>query len=334
MSQMKYWLLLAVVCAVPAAASEKAATQDGLTWLKKVAGASRQVSYTGTFVYQHGTQVETSRIVHYVNPAGGEFERLEALDGPAREIIRTNDQVVCYWPQSKTVVVEEGGRRKFPALPADRLSEIAESYQVRKEGADRVAGHDCTWVALVPRDNLRYGRRFCAETKTGLPLRALMLNERGEPVETFGFTQISFGGSFNRDLVKSKYAAASRAQGWRVERSAFSAPGPGESISESGWNWTTKLPGFKKVLETRRSLAGRSGAVSHIVISDGLAAVSVFIEPVAKTAAAQALTRQGAVNMYTRTSGAYTLTVLGEAPAGTVMQIANSLELRSAPTPR
>lgn len=332
---MKYWFLIILGASAAAGAADTGSSQDAAGWLKKIAGASRQVNYSGTFIYQHGGQVETSRIVHFVNAAGGEIERLEALDGPAREIIRTNDQVVCYWPKSKTLVVEDRGRRPFPALLVERLADIAENYEVRKENADRVAGHDCTWIALAPRDNLRYGRRFCAETRSGLPLRAQTLNERKEMVESFAFTQIAFGGSFSRDAVKSKYAALSRTQNWRVERSAFSVPTAGEVVTDSGWVLSSKVPGFQKVMETRRSLPGRSGVVSHLVFSDGLAAISVFIEPAAKSAAQppQSLTRQGAVNIFARQSGGHTITVLGEAPAGTVMQLSNALE-RKAPQPR
>jgi sigma-E factor negative regulatory protein RseB len=69
--------------------------------------------------------------------------------------------------------------------------------------------------------------------------------------------------------------------------------------------------------------------VSHIVYSDGLAAISVFIEPLPKTRLARSLSHQGAVNIYVRPVADHMVTVLGETPAATVMQIANSLEFRS-----
>jgi sigma-E factor negative regulatory protein RseB len=86
--------------------------------------------------------------------------------------------------------------------------------------------------------------------------------------------------------------------------------------------------GFKKLTELKRSIAGRASTVSHIVFSDGLAAVSVFIEPLPKILPARSLSHQGAVNIYTRPIADYMVTVLGETPAATVMQIANSLEFR------
>jgi sigma-E factor negative regulatory protein RseB len=309
-------------------AADNAASGDAGAWLKKMASASRQQNYSGTIVYQHGNSVETSRVAHFVNSAGGEFEKLETLDGPAREVIRSNDQVICYLPNAKTVLIEERNRnaRNFPALIPESLQGINENYRIRTEEVDRVAGHDCQWIALEPRDNLRYGRRFCAELGSSLPLRAQTMNEKNEAIESFGFTQLTLGGQFSRERVKSKYAEKSRAQNWRVDRSAFSMAPP--TPADTGWVLSKPMPGFKKLMEAKRSLGGRTGAVSQIVLSDGLAAVSIFIEPMLQAQPASAASHQGAVNIFKRVHGNYVVTVLGEAPAATIMQIAHSVELK------
>ena len=321
-------LLLALLVGVSGLAGAADGSTDPMVWLKKIADASRQVNYSGTFVYQHGNRVETSRVVHFVNAAGGEFERLETLDGAVREVVRTNDQVTCYIPEAKTVLIEQRNVRQFPALLPDKLAGISENYSVRMEDRDRVAGFECTWVALLPKDNLRYGRRFCAEVHTGLPLRARTLNEKGEPVESFTFTQLSIGGNFTRDKVRSKYADRARQQGWRIDRAAFNVQA--ETPTDTGWSIANQPAGFRKTMEVKRSIHGRSTPVSHLVFSDGLSAISVFVEPMPSTHPTQSLTHKGAVNIYTRPLGNYVVTALGETPAATVMQIANSLEPRGA----
>lgn len=300
-------------------------TEEAVGWLRKMADASRLLNYSGTFVYRHGNTSETSRIVHYVNAAGGEFEKMETLEGPAREVIRTNDQVVCYLPEAKTVIIEKRGKRSFPNLLPERLTGITESYLVRLQGRDRVAGRECQVVALSPRDKLRYGHRFCAESESGLPLRARTYDENGRLLESFAFTEIRLGGTFNSEEVKSSYSEVSR--GWRVDHSGFPTA---ETPADTGWVLTRQPAGFRKLTELKRSIAGRSSMVSHIVYSDGLAAVSVFIEPLPKVHIAQSLSHQGAVNIFIRPVADYMITVLGEAPAATVMQIANSLEYRGA----
>lgn len=326
--QLRHWGHVSIVLlglVAPAGAADRVAPQDGVAWLKRMADASRQLNYAGTFVYRHGAQSETSRIVHYVNVAGGEFEKMETLDGPAREVIRTNDQVVCYLPAAKTVIIEKRGKRRFPVMLPDSLTGVTENYTVRVEGKDRVAGHDCQVIALDPRDNLRYGHRFCADMASGLPLRARTYNEKKEPLESFAFTEVKLGGTFNRDSVKSRYSAVSRS--WRVDHSGFPTA---EVSADTGWVLKHQPAGFRKLTELKRSIAGRTTMVSHIVYSDGLAAVSVFIEPLPKARIAHSLSHQGAVNIFTRPVADHMVTVLGEAPAATVMQIANSLEFKGA----
>ena len=308
------------------ALADSSASRDGLTWLGKMAGASNHLNYSGTFVYQHRGLSETSRIAHFVNPAGGVFERLEALDGPVREVIRSNDQVTCYLPSSKTVLIEQRNARLLPALLPESLSGITESYAVSVGHRDRVAGHECQVVGLEPKDNLRYGRQFCLEIRSGLPLRVRTVNEKNEAVESFAFTQLRIGGSFDRDKVTSKYA--SRSRHWRIDRSALNVT---EKSVETGWVVNNQPAGFRKLMEINRSIGGRAGPVAQIVFSDGLAAISVFIEPMSRERPADTtLSHQGAVNIYTRSYADRMVTVLGEAPAATVMQIANSLELRTS----
>lgn len=319
------WPVILLGLVAPALAAEDAAQQDGFAWLAKMANASRQLNYSGTFVYQHADRIETSRIVHFVNPAGGEFEKLETLDGPAREVIRTNDQVTCYLPDARTVIIEKRSARRFPALLPEPLSSVAENYVVSVSGKDRVAGYDCQVVLLEPRDKLRYGHQFCAEARSGLPLRARTLSEKNQLLESFAFTELKLGGSFSRDQVRSRYAAKSR--DWKVDHSALVLR---DVPADTGWTLSRQPAGFKKLTEMKRSIAGRAVMVSHIVYSDGLAAISVFVEPLPKPRPAQSLSHQGAVNIYVRPVADHMVTVVGEAPAATVMQIANSLEFKGA----
>jgi sigma-E factor negative regulatory protein RseB len=310
---------------LPATSLASESSRDGLAILEKMAAASHTTNYSGTFVFNHGGQSETSRIAHFVNPAGGVLERLETLDGPAREVIRTNDQVTCYLPGTKTVLIDPRGSRQFP-VRVEQIKDIAQHYRIVTEATDRVAGIQCQWVALLPKDNLRYTKRFCADVKTGLPLRARTLNDKNEVLEAFSFSTLEIGGSFKRELVRSKYAAISTKQNWRVDRSAMTAADSGDS----GWVAQNQPAGFTKLMELRRSMPGKSGTMSHIVYSDGLAAISVFIEPGSKADKKPALRHQGAVHIYTRPVAGYTVTVLGETPAETVMQLARSLEPRTA----
>jgi sigma-E factor negative regulatory protein RseB len=315
-------LLSAAWCGVGAADSTSPA--EGMRLLSAMANAAREINYDGTFVYKYGNHIETSRIWH-LNDASGSYERLETLDGPLREVVRRNDEVVCYYPDRKLAKVEKWGiTRRFPAVVSEQLAAIMANYAVRKGAIERVAGHDCRVTNLDPRDQLRYGHSYCAEVNSGLPLRARTVNERGETVELFAFTQVEIGAAVSPEQVKSRYDPA--APGWKLDQSAMT------SATSKGQRWTVlnHPAGFRKILETMRIIHGKQA--TQLVFSDGLAAFSVFVEPgIAGARAAQELAHQGAVNVFSRPHAGLVITALGEAPATTVMLFGNSVTVRSKP---
>ena len=306
------------------AAADPLQQSEALALLQKIADAARELNYAGTFVYQHGDQVETSRIVHFVEN-GNEHEKLETLDGPRREVIRNNEEVLCYYPDAKIVRSDKRvARRTFPALLPEQLSSLTEYYEIRKGESERIGGFDSQALVLEPKDGMRYGHKFWADSASGLLLKARMLSERHNVVEQFTFTQVVIGPGVTREMVQPSFNI--RFPEWRLDRFANNAI----SEVESGWTVKDFPAGFHKILEMRRSKQGNSVLVTHMVYSDGLAAVSVFIEPAAtRSRIIEGLSQQGAINIYTRTINDQVVTVLGEAPATTVMQIANSISQRS-----
>jgi sigma-E factor negative regulatory protein RseB len=305
---------LALVC-LPGLAMAEANGNEGIVWLEKIASAAHRLNYSGTFVYQRGAYMETSSIVHVMDESG-EHEKLEALDGPPREFIRNNDEVICFMPANKGFTVD--GRRSqknFPALLPRQLSGIGENYAVRLGGTERVAGHVCQNVILEPRDTYRYGHRFCAESSSGLLLKASALNEKNEVVNQFSFTQARIGGSIDPEQLKPKYARHSHVQQRAVP-----------AMADSGWQVKSLPAGFKKIMEQKRTFPGKKVSANHLVFSDELVAVSVFIEPLAgMEKPVSGLSNQGSINVYTRPVADFQVTVLGEVPAATVMHIANAV---------
>jgi sigma-E factor negative regulatory protein RseB len=300
----------------------QAQTPEALDWLRRIHDATHKLSYSGTFVYQNGNRSETSRITRYVD-AGGDIEKVEVMDGVPREIVRTRGTVRCYLPDSRVVKVEQqidraGAERGFPALLPERINALARHYDIAMGDTQRVAGYDCRTVTLTPKDDLRYGYMLYADVKSGMLLKAETFDAKGELVEQFSFTQLAIG-NVSRDKVKTRHAA----QSWRVENSE-AAP-----ASLAGWGLSSELPGFRKVAELRRRVGG-AGAVGQVVYSDGLAAVSVFIEPLEgrRDPVRTGLASVGAIHIYTREVAKHMVTVVGEAPAASVQRIANAVEFR------
>ena len=296
---------------------------DGIVWLDRIAKSARELPYTGVFIQQTADGMSTSRITHLVDRQGVELEKLEMLDGPMTEIIRRNEEMYCYHPDAKTVRVDKRiSGRFFPSLISGNAKSIAENYRVKLGNVERVAGFDCQWVILEPKDAMRYMQRLCAEINTGLLLRARLYNDRNQILEQFMFTQLDLSRSVAKQSLKSRFE---QLPGWQITEVAKSP-----TTTDSGWKVNNLPAGYKKVAEMIRTLAGRSAPVSQLVFSDGLSHVSVFVEPMqgaAQTAGAR-MTDDSPIAFAMRPVSDHQITVMGEVPVAAVQAIANSVMLK------
>ena len=307
----------ALALAVPALA------QDAAALLGRAADAARTLNYTGTIVYQRAAGVETARLIH-VNDGGEEYEKLFNLDGPAREVIRRDGEVRCYYPDAKVVRVEPRTfRNAFPSLSPQQLSSLGQYYTVRKGGVSRVAGLEAQAWTFEPKDGMRYGHELWTDPTTGILLKARMLNERGEVVEQIAFLDIVLGAKIGPDAAKPTWPVSP--PDWQVRR-----PRTGKSVdSETGWTVSKLPPGYTKVMEAR--LGGRGGktdGASQLVYSDGIVAVSVFIDQRGGPQRHVGRARQGGLNQFSVKQDDYVITALGEAPPDAVQAIASSVTRR------
>jgi sigma-E factor negative regulatory protein RseB len=304
------------------AVARAAAAQDAATVLSRAATAARSLNYIGTLVYQHGGRAEISRLIHWYDAASGEFEKLVNLEGPAREVIRANGEVRCFYPDQRVVRIEPRTfRNAFPSLSPPQQKSLTDFYEMRKAEPDRVAGLDAQAFVFQPRDGLRYGQKLWVERATGLLLKARIHNERDEPVEQFAFTDLAIGVPIDRAMVQPSWPPSPPA--WQVHEA-----GPGEAdAADTGWVVRAAPPGFSRVAEGFRNLRGKRSPVAHLVYSDGLVAVSIFIEPGSGVRPA-GLVQQGGINVYVRELDGYVVTALGEAPVAAIRQFANSVARR------
>lgn len=296
--------------------------EDALSWLTRAANAARSMNYVGTIVYQIGPHVESSRIAH-LNDGGQQFEKLTNLDGPARELIRTRGEVRCYYPDAKLVRVEPRTfRNAFPTLSGEQRHALSQYYDFRVVGDDRVSGRPAVVVAFQPHDGLRYGHRFWSDRATGLLLKARTVNEEGEGIEQFAFTDIALDVPVDRALVTPSWPVTP--PDWHV----IEGVAGDLAVENTGWVVTHLPAGFTKIMEGYRRLHNRRDPVAHLVYTDGLASVSVFIEPIGSARTPVGFVQQGGLNVDRVRLGDHLVTVMGETPRATVRQIANSVERR------
>jgi sigma-E factor negative regulatory protein RseB len=213
-------------------------------------------------------------------------------------------------------------KRAFPALLPEQLSILKENYLIRREEEGEVAGHHVHTVTFQPKDNLRFTRKMWAHFDTGLLLKAAVMDERGYIIEQYAFMQLDIGGNIDRKwIAQVKTAPTDQPQASHLTKADM------VQAESSGWRVDDLPPGFRKIVEMRRSFREDHAPAIQMVFTDGLAGISVFIEklPESERSHQVGLAGQGAVAVYSRSIDDVRITVVGEVPAKTVIQVAESV---------
>jgi sigma-E factor negative regulatory protein RseB len=295
----------------------------GIRLLRWIQTGAERLNYAGTVIHQEGKNLRSSRLIHVVEN-GVAQEKLQPLDGSPREYLRRADEVQFLLPESRRVVIEQSlSRESFPGISTGDPLKIVQHYSFSEVGFDRVAGFECQKVNIDPKDKLRYSYRLCVEKNSGLLLRATTVNEQNEPVEQIWFAEVKTGDRVIKAQLRPSWSTA----GWQVERVEQTAV----DLARLGWV-VTPPTGFQKLRQVERArwAGGSERKAMQAVFSDGLASVSVFIEPVTQeTAVIEAEQSSGLASAYVRRVGDSRITVVGDVPLATVRAMAKSIDYRA-----
>lgn len=288
--------------------------------INKMSSASRELNYDGIFVYRRGSHLDTMRLIHKHDDKG-EHERMVSLTGYAREVVRNNDSVTCYFPDNQAIVVEKTHPRQFIAgqLPQP-IEKIASYYKFSVAGKDRIAGRPAWVVNIVPKDNFRYGYQLWIDEDTNLLLKSELKDESGRPLEQILFTQIHIV----QDIPDQLLVPSITGKGYTWHNSTSTEV----PLKTSKYDWSViEMPaGFAMNDYEKQTVSESTMPVEHMIFTDGLAIVSVFIEKINdKPEYAQGASRVGGINAFATYQQGFQVTAVGEVPQKTVQQMANSV---------
>jgi len=293
--------------------------QEAGNWLDRMNRAVDELNYRGMFVHVIDGTPETLRIVHR-NAAGSSGERILSGDGPRREIVRQDDQVQWILPDRKLVLLET---RKdvsplVSALPS-YSADLEPNYEMNLRATTRIANRSAQIVEVKPRDQFRYGYMLWLDQETAMPLKSQLMDERGRIVEQILFTEIQMVG----DIAAAELEPTISTVGFSTLRSPESAALAAVAVP---WRASAVPGGFRLSVATQSPMPGSEYPVEHLVYSDGLATVSVFIEdPKTNTQVNDGFSKVGSTNAFSLTLRGRKVTAVGEVPRQTVRTIASSL---------
>lgn len=289
-------------------------------WLDRMASAVQTIDYEGTVIRISEGRAEAMKVIHTVKD-GIVREKLIAQEGNGLEIIRNGNEVHCILPEQKSVLVEEWNNQStlFSTLPSSDIR-VGSEYDVKIVGKERVAGRAALQLAIKPHDSYRYEHRVWLDVDTGFPLQTQLIGHDRIPLEQVKFAEISFG----REIHASAFEPSLSTQNFKWfnhQQRRVSA------VAESNW-YCGDLPiGFAPVSVQEETMQGIDEPVTHILYSDGLANVSVFIAEHRNQRVSER-SRVGASNSFSKVIDGFRVTAVGEVPEATVERVAGCMRLR------
>jgi len=292
--------------------------------LKKMHKAAHTMNYEGTFVYGQKDQLSSMRIIHSASD-NEEKERLVSMDGSGREVIRKGNSVTCILPDTRTVVVEKSRpATQFPPAFPMSVDRLTSHYAFKITDGNNVAGRSTKKIMIMPKDKLRYGHHLWVDSETGLLLKTHLLNENSRKLEQFMFTQISF-----LDKIPDSWlmpAISGKDFNWYEAEKV--SPDNKKTTKSSSWYVSSLPKGFVPDMQRKHMMPTHSMPVEHMVFSDGLSSISVFIEESKneKKDDLMGSSHMGAVHAHGRKINGYHVTVVGEAPLAAIKMISMSVK--------
>ncbi len=292
-------------------------------WLKRMNEALVSRNYDGIFSHWQGGRVEMLRIIHRIQD-GEVNERLVSLDGSGREFIRSGSELACYLPDQRTVVVERGVEKSplLGNLPSfDDTS--AGMYDVQEIRRTRFNRRNTRVISVTPRDEFRYGYRLWIDESTALPLKTQLCDPEGRVIEQVVFADLRV----KEHIATADFKPEVDTEGFQWVRNERGPAEKSRSAQPVVLSALRLPPGFRMTNRSAQLMPGSSAPVSHLVFTDGLASVSVFVESQSARLGSKgpASTRFGASSAFSTVVNGSKVIVVGEVPPATVKFIANSL---------
>ncbi len=312
-------LIFVIGSLAPVAAPLCAELEPG-DWLNRMAAAVQTTSYEGTVIRIRDGEVEVLKVVHTVDD-GVVHEKVVSQKESGLEIIRVGNEVHSILPQRKSILVEQWGDQSllFSTLPSSEIR-FGNEYDVAIVRNERVAGRDTILLAIRPHDGYRYGHRIWLDTETSFPLQTQLIDDDGTAIEELKFAKITL----NKEIQASALTPS-----FSIENFTWVTQASGHSAPEIETSWASdELPaGFRAVSTHEERMLGSDEMVTHILYSDGLANVSVFIAASSGEMLAGAA-QLGGSNSFSIEIDQHEITAIGEVPAMTVEHIATTMRRR------
>lgn len=314
----------------PPASEQNALARTPADWLESMSDALQNISFRGRSIYLSGDQLTTVEILRGV-VNGEAWERVVHLSGEPAEILRKGNRVACLHPDGVSELKDD--TQRVPEIASAAITAAAgfperwntTQYRLHEGPDDRIAGRLAKRIDILPADRFRYGLHLWLDKDTSLLLKSVIVDQRGRALDMFEFVSIDV----DVPLKAGDFEPANGLQ-WLAETAGQDAETKPNNDWQPGW-----LPAGFKV--SSHVLRPASSAIFAQSFSDGIAAFTLFVEPIAENDEMEGSRQHGATVAVSyrapQPNDQWRVTVVGEIPLETAMQVASYVQRKALRKP-
>lgn len=291
--------------------------------LQKAAVAGHVMSYTGIFVYSN-TAISKAVQVKHIYDGRGEYARNVTLEETPSELFTEGQELVIYKRKKEKVVIKKRqAKNLFPNVLPLKTQQLKAGYEIHAAETDRIAGRLARLILLMPKDNYRYTYHFWLDEEYGLLLKYEVHNAKHKVLERVAFNELNLVENLGLDWFKPQI---DRSKAYEMEEKLPVVP---DSMGEKPWHITSIPAGYKKISQFKVTSQQQTKPMTQLIYCDGLASVSLFIEPLNKEKQPFVGSHvKGSTSLYADVKHGHQITVVGEVPTDAVTAFGHAIEFQ------
>lgn len=308
-------------CQSPATSWNEAGIQH---LIARIGWAAQQQDFSGRYIISQTSEMLALHTSHVFTDET-EYELVTTLTGEKRQVFRKGDEYYSIDSQAQKVLFERQSMvQLFPFWGRPGYGHADLFYRLSLLRTEHFLNRNADVIHIIPDDDLRFGYKVWLDQDTGLLLRLEIEEKEGVVLQRFSFTDIDLKPATQAQKEElAHYLEALEAENYQTVEWPFTYV----SAREHGWHFSQLPQGFEPVTCVLRPLYDEQQKLLQWVFSDGVASVSVFIEPQAPESDNQPsiLPRNGATHGIVYPLEQWRITLVGEVPEKTLQEFALTL---------
>ena len=298
--------------------TEKHVRLTALAYLENMKQAYKELNFELLYVNTGESKIEPKRLIHGVID-GKRIAYFCYLNGSIRESLQFDGKISFYEQGSQAYsLASKRDQSVFSNITRFNFKNSTKNYEYIILGKSRIAGKKAIAIRMASKDEFRYSYIVWLDLNSYLPLRLDTISKENIIIDQTMAISLKVTETINpwiKQLSEKRIPDVLHLAKMDVEEAAK-------------WQLHWIPEGFRIVKNDQHKLMMHDREpVSYIMISDGIASVSIYISNTQFSSELQNIIQRGGTLLYTKHQENVEVNIIGEIPIAAAERLASSIRV-------